>query len=328
MPSDSQIKAQSLNAIKQWGKQWAEHANAHKHHDMKPLEDFKNTGIGKALLLVANGYSFERDIETIKENKDKIDIMACDKTLGHLIKNGIKPKYCLVCDANVDYERYLAPYKDQLQDTILFQNVCGNPKWTINGNWKDKYFFVNMDCLNSEIRYMEISGCTNKIPAATNVSNAMIVFVTQCVNQRANFFGYDKYLLTGFDYCWNDKGKYYAFNEDGDGKHNYMRHLYLTDNEGNNCYSSNNLAFSVQWITKYLNVFKLPVVQCSRGSILEYGGLKNLEEQINYLYKPEDCAIIKKYKEKLKQFQEEVTKLNDAIADIALDHHRNFRASI
>ena len=328
MPSDSAIKQQSLNAIRQWGEQWKEHALAHKHLEMKPLEDFKNIGIGKPLLLVANGYSFEKDIETIKNNKDKIDILCCDKSLGSLLRNGVSPTYCLVCDANVNYEDYLKEFKDQLQDTILFQNVCGSPKWTFNGNWKDKYFFVNMDCLNSEVMYSEISGCNNFIPAATNVSNAMIVFATQCVNKRSNFFGYDKYLLTGFDYCWNPEGNYYAFNEDGNGKVNYMRHVYLTDNEGQECYSSNNLVFSCQWITKYLTTFKLPVVQCSRGSILNFGELKNLEDQIKYSFKIEDCVTIKECNNKIGILKKELAQINGVLEQIALDHHYNYRATI
>lgn len=328
MPSDAAIRQQSENAIRQWGKQWREHAKIHSPFEMKPLEDFRNTGIGKAILLVANGYSFERDIETIKENQDKIDIMCCDKTLGHLLKHGIKPTYCLVCDANVDYETYMKPFQDQLEETILFQNVCGNPKWTMNGNWKDKYFFVNMDCLKSEVEFSNISGCYNHIPAATNVSNAMIVFLTQCAEKKQNFFGYDKYILTGFDYCWNDEGKYYAFNNDGNGKYNYMRHVYLNDNENKPCYSSNNLVFSCQWISKYLSVFKLPVVNCSRGSILNYGKLYNLKDQIDYSYKQEDRAIIKEYKSKIKKLTEEAKHLNIEMDKIALDHHYNFRASI
>lgn len=94
------------------------------------LSDLEFSGIGKAILLVANGYSLEENMHTIKENKDKVDIICCDKTLGHLINNGIEPTYCLVCDANVDYEKYLKPFEDKLKNTILLINVCANPLWS------------------------------------------------------------------------------------------------------------------------------------------------------------------------------------------------------
>ena len=101
------VKRQSENAYAQWCVQWREHCKAHSIYPQKPLSDFLGIGIGRAILCVANGYSFEENIETIKANKDSCDIICCDKTLGHLIDNGINPTYCVVCDANVNYEKYL-----------------------------------------------------------------------------------------------------------------------------------------------------------------------------------------------------------------------------
>src|SRR3990167_1437308 len=283
------IRKQSESAYKQWAVQWREQAKTHSKYPMKSWEEFHNAGIGRAVVAAANGYSLEKEMPTLIENKDRVDILCCDKSLGHLIKNGIRPTYCMVCDANVDYEKYLKPYENELQDTILFMNVCGNPKWTENGNWKDRIFFVNMDVLGSEKEFMALSGCKNVMPAGTNVSNAMIVLLTQCDNEvgRKNFFGYDKILLVGFDYSWEvelyavsnregdevglfksmneaceyianseDKkdlfiemrgGSYYAYDRDGGGKANYMRHVYTRNFAGKYCCTSTNLAFSAVW---------------------------------------------------------------------------------
>jgi len=124
------IVQQSKNAYNQWKDLWRENAKISAGFaPHKPMKDFLNIGVGKACLVVANGYSFERNIDVIRENQEHIDILCCDKTLGHLLDNGIKPTYCLVCDAMVDYEKYMEKWQDQLEDTILFINVCANQKW-------------------------------------------------------------------------------------------------------------------------------------------------------------------------------------------------------
>jgi len=192
------LVAQSNAAYDQWKEQWRENAKIHSQYKMKDIFDLQATGIGKAALACANGYSLEENMETIKKYADNVDIICCDKSLGHLIDNGVNPKYCIICDANVNYEKYLKPYEGKLQDTIALINVCANTKWSENGNWKDKYFFVNRDVIKSEVEFSNISGCKNFIPAGTNVSNAMIIMLTQSTNeQRLNFFGYDKILLIG-----------------------------------------------------------------------------------------------------------------------------------
>lgn len=325
---EEMIRAQSEAAYKQWAVQWRQHAKENAKHKQNSLIDFYQSGIGKAVLCVANGYSLEENIKTIKANQHKVDIFACDKTLGHLLDNGIKPKFVMMCDANVSFDRYMAKWKNQLQDTTLIANVCGNPEWAKNGNWKDVYFFINKDILQSELEFSQISGCTNFIPAGTNVSNAMVVMLTQCDNGgKCNYFGYDKILLIGYDYSWRQGCKYYAFNEDGDGKHQYMRHLYLKTFDGDFCYTSGNLAFSAQWFETYVRTFNLPVVQCTTKSILT---LKtgDLEQQMNYNYKPEDSTKLKMALNRLQYFKQMFREEELKIKNIEQDHFRSFLASV
>lgn len=301
--NDQAIRDQSNAAFKQWGEQWTEHCKIHsKDKDIKnSLSELEFNGIGKAILLVANGYSFEENIEKIKNNKDNVDILCCDKTLGHLIKNGIEPTYCLVCDANVDYETYLKPYEDKLKNTILLINACANPKWSKNGNWKRKYFFVNKDIINTHITFSNISGCKNFIPAGTNVSNAMMIMVTQCDNEgKKNFFGYDKILLIGYDYSWRHGGKYYAFDEDGDCKAFYMKHMYCLTHDHDWAYTSGNLYFSCQWLEKYISTFRLPVINCSKKTILGSTKYGDLNDHMKYNFKTEDKSRVKDICSKLK----------------------------
>jgi hypothetical protein len=326
--TDDMIKLQSESALKQWGPQWRKHARINSVYDMKSLEDFEFSGVGKAVLCVANGYSLEENIETIKKYQHLVDIIVCDKAMGHLFEHGITPKFVMVCDANVSYEKYMKPWEDKLQDTILLSNVCGSLDWPRNGNWKDKYFFTNQDVLGSEKEFIEISGCKNVIAAGTNVSNAMVVILTQCTNEGPkNFFGYDKILLIGYDYSWRHNGKYYAFDEDGGKKAQYMRHNYCQTSDGDFCYSSGNLLFSAQWFENYVRVFNLPVVQCTTKSVLS---LKTgvLAEQMQYNFRKEDAPLMGSFANELREINKRRAEITKKIKDIKADHWFAFMSSV
>lgn len=322
------IIRQSLTAIDQHRDVWRKHSRHNKKFKMKPLTDFYQIGVGRACLLVANGYSLELEIETIKKYKDNVDIVCCDKTLGHLLRNGITPKYCIVADARVDYKKYMEPWKDQLSETIIFQNVCANTEWVDNGNWKDIYFFICKDAVGSEAYFSKQSGCTNFIAAGTNVSNGMVVFLTQSDNSgRRNFFGYDKLLLVGFDYSWSVNGGYYAFDYEGGGKRYYMRHVYGRNLAGELCYTSNNLSFSSQWLKKYIDAFNLPVIQCSKSSVFATHIMGKLKEEMQYSYKPQDSKVVIDYANKKRELLQDLAKIENGIRHIQRDHYYSYLAS-
>jgi len=326
--SKKEIVDQSNAALNQWGAQWRRHAIEHSSYDMIPFREFQNIGVGKTLLLVANGFSFEENIELIKKYKDNVDIMACDKTLGVLLDHGITPKYCMVCDANVDYKKYCEPWKDQLKDTILFQNVAGNPKFTSAGKWAKVVFFVNEDAIHSEIEFQKISKCSNTIPAATNVSGAMLVLATQSKrNQRNNYFGYDKLLLIGYDYSWKE-GHYYAFNKRGDGKDNYMRHIQMPDRNGDLCYTSHNLHFSARWLTDYIRNFHLPCIMGSGSTLVGHVPIKDFEKEIQYNFKIDDGPKVRKMVIELQEYKLQASQIESKLLAIGNEHWLEFKQSI
>lgn len=319
--NEATITKQSNAAYNQWCVQWREHAKESAKYKMKPFRDFENVGIGKAILCVANGYSFEEQLPIIKEHWQNVDILCCDKTLGHLLNAGIVPTYCVVCDANVDHVKYLEPWKDKLKDVILLVNVCANPQWAKLGNWKDIYFFVNQDIINSHLEFSKLSGCMNFVPAATNVSNAMIVLITQSDNvARRNYFGYDKIILSGFDYSWKAGGKYYAFDDDGGGKAQYMCHSYLYTIGGNFAYTSGNLTFSKDWLFKYIKTYNLPVVQCAGDSLLQLGKVSNLAEQMQYKCDPEDAVAVRKSIEQLRELETAMVAIQRRVHEFGKKH--------
>ena len=319
---DLDVINQSKIALRQWGPQWREHAKLAARHEQKDLLHFQNVGIGKACLVIANGYSFEKNIDIIREHQGNVDILCVDKCLKHCLDHGITPTYVLVCDANVSYETYLKPVEDKLQDSVLLANVCANPKWADNGNWKDRFFFVNKDVLKSEVEFMELSGCRNVIAAGTNVSNAALVILTQCDDAgRRNFFGYDKYLLIGFDYSWGDES-YYAFDKDGAGKRHYMKSVYCFSIGGDLVYTSPNLLFSAKWFEKYVTVFKIAAIQCSQDSIVRGYKTGDLAEQMRYSYKPEDARAVCSLLDYRRKLQANIDGINSQIYAIGRDHFK------
>ncbi len=317
-----QIQRSSKGAYNQWAVQWRANAKANGQFKMHNSDDFAHVGIGKTILCVASGFSFEQQIDVIEKYAYNIDIICCDKTLGHLLARGIKPTYCFVADANVNYERYLKPWESQLDGTILLMNVCGNPQWSMNGNWKNRYFFVFKDILGSEKEFSEISKCPNVITAGTNVSNMMLVAITQCDDKsRQNLFGYDKIALIGYDYSWKPDGKYYAFDDEGGGKVSYMRHIYGLSARGNVIFSSNNLANSASWLQDYITIFKLPVVQCSPDSMLMMSQeVPSLEEQLRYRYKTGDRDVVIQLLREKNHLEEKNKKIHDRLVSIGKKH--------
>ncbi len=325
----SQLKIQSMNAYQQNCIAWRENAKVNGRHPQKSFEELSLIGVGRAIVACANGFSFEEAMPLLIKYAGNVDFIACDKTLGHLLKNGIKPKFCLVADARVSYEKYLEPYKDQLSETILLQNVCGNPKWADNGNWKDKYFFVYMDVMHYEREFQAISKCPNLITAGTNVSNMMVVALTQCTNEnRRNLIGYDKIILTGFDYSWRMGGKYYAFDQDAGGKQFYMRHIYGLSPSGKMIYSSNNLNASAQWLNQYCEAFRVPVVQTTKDGLATFGKVGDLEAQLKYRYKTTDLDEIRKEMKKKNHLATQLKKIDNKLRDISKTHYYAHLATV
>jgi len=327
--SVSEVVQQSRNALAQWGPQWKIHAKAHAEIRKLPFIDLMNIGVGRSIVLCANGFSLEQNIDLLKEYRDSIDIMCCDKSLSSLINHGITPDYCMVCDANVSYEDYLKPYEDSLSEITLLMNVCADPVWSIDKPWKKTYYFVNKDSIRSEATFSPLSKCKNLIPAGTNVSNAMVVMATQSDDKgRRNFFGYDKIILLGFDYCWTPEGNYYAFDHDGEGKRYYMKHICCLDNKRKYVYTSQNLMFSARWGSTYIQNYKLPIVNCSDHTLLGGCVRKTLRSQLGYSYKEKDRVKVLKLTRKLSRYHSELVTIQKELGDIAKDHWSNFSQSI
>jgi len=263
-----EVRNQSRQVWSHYGPTWLKHAEINAKLPRIPASAFANIGLGRTLLCVAMGESLESQIDVIKKYRDRFDILTCDKGFGKLIEHGIKADFVELADAAISYEKWLKPYLDHTEGVKLISTVYANPEWT--SKWKGPIcFYMNKDALGTERHFTHLFGSDMRvIPASSNVSNAMVVFMTGCDdNVRANFSGYQRIFLIGYDYSWRPDGNYYAW-DNPKPKLFYMAHRVMMDINGDIVLSSENLVFSAQWLKQYVETFKLPVVNLSGRGIL------------------------------------------------------------
>lgn len=266
--SDKEILEQSRTAFAQWGEKWKAHAKINGEIFKKSgltMRQLGFSGYGRQLIIVAMGASLERHIEYLKEVQQNplIDIAVVDKGFKSLIEHGVKPKYVFLADAGIDFKQWLEPVIEDTKDVNLISNITANPDWT--KSWKGPiYFYVNKDNINTQDIFIPLSGCTDIIPASSNVGNSVVVFAITAL-------GYDEHLLVGYDFSWNADGNYYAFN-DNDKRH-WMRNLQGIGIDNKLIYTSSNLQFSRKWLEDFCNMASLQgikVFNCSEQGVMNW----------------------------------------------------------
>ena len=269
---------QSKAVFGQFGEtKWKPYATANAALPRRSAWDLQNVGLGKHLLCVALGASLENNIDEIKKNRDKFDIITCDKGFRVLIEHGIKPNYVMICDCNIE-TKWIQGAWNETADVSLIATPYANPEWTIP--WKGpRYFYVNKDAIETEKVFMPIFGENMRmIPASSNVSNAMLVFMVGVDEfNHDNFSGYEKFLLTGYDYSWRPDGNYYAF-YNPKPKRYYMHHMTVLGVDGETAFTSSNLHFSARWLSEYINKLGVPAVNCSGRGLLQIGSRMSLKD--------------------------------------------------
>ncbi len=89
------------------------------HPGLDRLEDIFRD---KPAIIVASGPSLNKNIEQLKNVGDKALIMACDASLGSLLKQGIKPHVVSSMERTlplIELYEGLEPYKDDMKDTYF-----------------------------------------------------------------------------------------------------------------------------------------------------------------------------------------------------------------
>ena len=299
----SDVKKQSEAVWNQFGEsKWIPYTqiNAKLPNRRDPFE-LQGCGIGKFAVLAAMGASIEGHIDAIKKYRNKFDLITCDKGFGMLLEHGIKADYVQLCDTNIQY-KWLEPYVNETVGVKLLATTYANVEWTTR--WRGPiYFYTNKDALQSEKKFLPIMGQpdiaklglpdnlnipsekTRVIPAGSNVSNAMLIFMVGVdETNQLSFSGYENFFLTGYDYSWRPSGpefkcktgNYYAFANPP--KRVYMNHRTMLDINNDPVLTSENLLFSAKWMYSYISAYNLPVTNCSERGILDIPSKKPLEE--------------------------------------------------
>ena len=251
MLSGEQVKRQSEGAFGQWGETWEKNCKTNAEIlKKKGKSNFSifGHGLGRSLICVAMGASLEDEVDKLKVVNPAVDIACVDKAFGYLLDHGVKPKFVFLADAGISYEENCKPWIEQTEDISLFLNVCANPIWA--ENWKGNvFYYVNEDNIKTQDIYSPLSGCKELVKASSNVGNSVIVYAN-------SYLHYDRYFLAGYDFCWGENDNYYC-NKDTD-KRFYMNHNQVLQPDGTLVYTSNNLMFSVRWLSDYINVEMIP----------------------------------------------------------------------
>ena len=242
-----EVLKQSQRAYDQWSPIWRHNSNIAKGIPKIPMSALKNQGIGKELVIISMGGSFEKQVEYLKKYQDKVDILAVDKAFAPLMERGIRPDFVLIADARVSFSCYCEPFLKDTKDIVLLSNVNANPDW--GANWKGiKSYYVNKDNIQSEIEFSRISGVEDQIHAGSNVSNAALIYANSVLN-------YDKYILLGFDFSWEIGGKFYSFahgTEKMGNKSVGLASQKVLDRNYDMVNTSENLWFSSRWLDMYI----------------------------------------------------------------------------
>lgn len=292
--SQREVVKQSEQVYKQFGDKWIASAKSNSKLPHENVKNMRNCGIGKFLLLAAMGPSLEKHIDVIKKYRDKVDILTCDKGFGPLLERGIKADYVMICDTNIKFD-WISKWIDKTNDVKLISTLYANPEWV--EKWKGKRcFYVNRDAINTERIFQKFlpEDHLRLIPAGSNVSNAMLVFFTGSdEKQNVNWGGYEKYILSGYDYGWFHKGNYYAW-ADPKPKRHYMNHKTLVDIARKFIFTSTNLEFSAKWMYSYVTTHRLPVVNCSEQGLLDIQQ-NDLESELKNINTSARYEVIQKY---------------------------------
>lgn len=273
--ADGEVLQQSKAAFAQWGEQWKIHAKrngAIPAERRRTLRSFSGCGVGRQIILCAMGPSLEKAVPLMQEAD--CEIACVDKAFGPLVARGLadKIRFVFLADANVSFD-WARDGIEHSANVVLFANVCANPEWI--ENWRGPIVLtVNRDNIQSERIFSELSGVTELVPAASNVGNTMTVIA-------ALTFGYDRYLMTGMDYCWRPDGNYYAFHQSD--KRYWQKRIVMIDPRGDSfLYGSPNMRFSAQWLEDFIKRV-IPktnganVIDCSGGMLgVRQGDLSRL----------------------------------------------------
>ena len=273
-----EIQHHSKLAFDKWKDLWIGNCKANMKRIATSHRDYLGIYEGKIAVLFSYGPSFEKNVEEFKASdlyKNPNVVVGCvDKAFRPLVQRNIFPDHCIIADGSIDPDWFKGVPDHAVQSCVLISNVYARPEWS--EHWERKngkksiLWYLNKDNLNTHDFFGNIANYYEVIPAASNVSNSLVVFFRQ-------IFGCRTFYLCGFNFSWK-KGKYYGAEDHK--KKNFLGMLRQVDINGDLVWASTNMDFSRRWLENYCvyseQNFGCTFVNCSGEGMLNIVRKENL----------------------------------------------------
>ncbi|MDS1002884.1 DUF115 domain-containing protein [Clostridium sporogenes] len=125
----------------------------------KFLKNFKLEN--KPIVIASGGPSLEKDLSTIRENREYIKIFAVGISLDLLMKNGIKPDIITILDPSEKVYNQIKGYEN-LKVPLCFISTAS--RWAVEAYNGPKYMFFNKKCSFNKKNIIVETGKTVAIP--------------------------------------------------------------------------------------------------------------------------------------------------------------------
>lgn len=208
---------------KQWNKHTKKNMSRFNHENSIWRLDLKYNGIDeKAMVLVGASPCLREDVIKLKELDDNFCIICANSALKFLLKNGIRPTYCLCLDSDiVDIPQHLDCDSEGI--TLLASSVVA-PQ--VLDNWKGPIYYMAYYSVDKELRVQLRRRLGRAIMGGGNsISQALYVATV--------IFGSHTVMFVGNELCFDDPKNYYA--DKKAFKHDPLKTLYpVVDVKGRN----------------------------------------------------------------------------------------------
>lgn len=173
----------------------------HKSNSIWNLEFKYYAENEKAMVLVGASPCLKNDVHKLKELDNNFCIVCANSSLKFLLRNGIKPHYCIALDSDwIDIPKHL---DCDNKDITLLASTAISPK-ALN-KWKGPVYFIPYYPKSVEKQYKDkirnrlgrgVSGGGNSMTEAFYIVSVI--------------FGSRTVIFVGCEYCFDDVKNYYA----------------------------------------------------------------------------------------------------------------------
>jgi hypothetical protein len=156
----------------------------------------------KAMVLVGSSPCLRKEVHKLKKLDDNFCIVCANSSIKFLLKNGIKPKYCIALDSDsIDIPQHLDC--DNKDITLLASTVLSKKALDV---WKGPIYFMPYYSVPNDLKRKIRSRLGKSIPGGGNS-------MTQAFWVVSVIFGSKTVIFVANEYCFDSRKNYYADNK-------------------------------------------------------------------------------------------------------------------